>query len=208
MNRTLTNVFLRAGNALPSRGIRQICRSCSVIQRHPQPSQYHLLLSLSNTRPINITASVRYASTKLAKPATKSQTVKKPAAKKSAVNPRRSTAKKQRIKKKAVKKKEKKKLKRNGNKPQETIESVEALSLLREERRPKLTPSEHLREKRQSQELLERGRLRRIEGKRNKARNDGKTATNQLKTPISQRKLPSARKAGIRVVPEGIVAFL
>jgi len=203
MNRTFTNVFRHARNALPSSRIRPICWSCSVTQRPPQFSQYHIFLPFQNTRPINATIAVRHAGTKLAKPAAKSSTAKKSAAK-----PRRSTAKKQRIKKKALKKKEKKKLKRKAeiaNKPKETIGSVEALPLIQDKPRPKRTPEQILREKRQSQESIEKRRIRKLEGKRTKARHDGRTVSSQPKTPITKRRLPSAQKAGIRVAPERIL---
>src|SRR5271170_2705074 len=115
MNRTLTNVFLHARNALSSRTIRPICWSCSVTQNYPQRLEYHVLRPLPHTRPINInTTTIRHASTKLAKPPPKTQAVKKPAAKKPKVKVKKSTAKKQRIKKKAAKKKEKKGLKRKA----------------------------------------------------------------------------------------------
>ena len=201
MNRTLTNVFLYARNALQSRAIRSISWSCSVTQRYPQRSEYHVLRPLPNPRPVNVTTSIRHASTKLEKPPSKPQTAKKPK-----VKVRKSTAKKQRIKKKAAEKKEKKKLKRKAlaaSKPSETIDSVQALSLLNDKKPiPKLTQREIRREVRQSKDSLEKQRIKNFEGKRNEARKDGKPRQERpskdvSKTPVLKRRLPSAERAGI-----------
>ena len=206
MNRTLTNVFLHARNALPSRAIRPICWSCSVSRHCPQRLEYHVLRPLPNTRPIKVNTSIRYASTKLAKPPAKKETPNKPAVKKPKVKVRKSTAKKQRIKKKATKKKEKKKLKRKAlasNKPSETIDSVQALSLLHDKKpTPKPTQSQIRREIRQSKDSLEKQRIKTIERKRNIARNEGKAINDRPNTPVSRRILPSAERAGIRKIPD------
>lgn len=206
MNRTLTNVFLHSRNALQSRAIRSISWSCSVTQRYPQRFEYHVLRPLPNPRPVNVTTSIRHASTKLEKPPSKTQTAKKPAVKKPKVKVRKSTAKKQRIKKKAAKKKEKKKLKRNAlaaSIPSETINSVQALSLLHDKKpTPKPLQREIRREVRQSKDSLEKQRIKTLEGKRNEARKDGKPRQGKpskdvSKTPVLKRKLPSAERAGI-----------
>jgi len=202
MNRTLTNVFLRTRNALSSRTVRPICWSCSITQHYPQQLEYHVLRPLPHPRPFNVPTSIRSASTKLAKPPAKKQTPKKPAAKKPKVKVRKSTVKKQRIKKKAGKKKENQKLKRKAlaaNKPPETIDSVQALSLLHDKKpTPKPTQSQIRREIRQSKDSLERQRIKNLEGKRKKAREDGKEVKELPKMPVSRRRLPSAERAGIR----------
>src|ERR1700685_188144 len=137
MNRTLTNVFLHARNALQSRAIRSISSACSVTHRYPQRFEYHVLRPLPNPSPVNVTTSIRHARTRLQKHPSKTPTAKNPAVKKPKVKVRKSTAKKQRIKKKAAKKKEKKKLKRKAlaaSQPFETINSVQALSLLNDKK--------------------------------------------------------------------------
>jgi hypothetical protein len=119
---------------------------------------------------------------------------------------RKSTAKKQRIKKKAAKKKEKKKLKRKAlatSIPSETIDSVQALSLLHDKNpTPKPTQREIRREVRQSKDSVEKQRIKKLEGKRNEARKDGqprqgKTSKDVSKPPVLKRRLPSAERAGI-----------
>ena len=205
MNRTLTNVFLHARNALPSRSIRPICRSCSITQHYPQWIEYHMLRPMPNLRPIIFTTSVRYASTKLANPPGKTRSANKPGAKK-AVKVKKSSAKKQRMKKKAAKKKETKRMKRKAeaaSKPSEKIERVEALSLVQNKKRPERpSRSQIRRDERKSKEKLEEHRIRKLQGKRNKARNDRGAIIHKPKTPISKRKLPSAEKIGLRTAPE------